>query len=140
MKRNLIGTLSLVVMSVLFNVNGAYAQAAAHANVPFAFSVGSAHLPAGRYSIALKDPNLGVIMLGNTRTGVSVLSVGQPEYSHGKTWKLVFQQVGNQYFLTHIWGAPGSVGMKLQAPKPHTKLEIASKRSPSANNVEIALK
>ena len=39
MKRNLVGTLSLVVMSLLLNVNGAYAQSAVKANVPFPFNV-----------------------------------------------------------------------------------------------------
>ena len=55
MKRNLIGTLSLVVMSLLLNVNGADAQSAAQANVPFAFNVGSSQLPAGSYRIRVED-------------------------------------------------------------------------------------
>jgi hypothetical protein len=140
MKRNLIGTLSLVVMSVLFNVNGGYAQSAAQANVPFAFNVGSSQLPAGRYRITAEDASVGVITIGNSATGARVLSIGQREYAGGRSWKLVFQHIGDRYFLTHIWGAPGSAGMKIQAPKPNTKLEIASKLSPSGKEVEIALK
>jgi hypothetical protein len=138
MKRNLIVTISLVVMSV-FNVSGAYAQSAEQANVPFAFNVGSSQLPAGSYRITVEDANAGPIMIGNSTTGAHVLSLGQREYGGDGSWKLVFQHIGDRYFLTHIWGAPGA-GIKLQAPKPKTKLEIASKLSPFGKEVEIALK
>ena len=37
MKRNLIGTLSLVALSLLLTAAGAAAQSAVQANVPFAF-------------------------------------------------------------------------------------------------------
>jgi len=139
MKRNLIGTLSLVAMSLLLNVNGAYAQSGAQANVPFAFNVGSSQLPAGSYRITLED-GLGLFMIANSTTGARILSLGQREYSGDKSRKLVFQHLGNRYFLTQIWGEQGSAGLKLQAPKPQTKLEIASQPSPSRTEVEIALK
>ena len=139
MKRNLIGTLSLVAMSLLLNVNGAYAQSGAQANVPFAFNVGSSQLPAGSYRITVEDVS-GMAMIGNFKTGVTVLSLGQRESPGDKSWKLVFQHLGNRYFLTQIWGEQGSAGLKLQAPKPQTKLEIASQPSPSRTEVEIALK
>jgi hypothetical protein len=139
MKRSLIGTLSLVGMSLLLNVNGADAQSAAHANVPFAFNVGSSQLPAGRYSITFEDVT-GMVMIRNSTTGVTALSLGQRDYPGDKSWKLVFLHPGNGYFLTEICGARGSAGVKLRAPKPETKLEIASKQSPSGKEVEIALK
>jgi hypothetical protein len=139
MKRSLIGTLSLVGMSLLLNVNGADAQSAAHANVPFAFNVGSSQLPAGRYSITFEDVT-GMVMIRNSTTGVTALSLGQRDYPGDKSWKLVFQHPGNGYFLTEICGARGSAGVKLRAPKTETKLEFASKQSPSGKEVEIALK
>ena len=48
MKRNLIGTLSLVVLSLLFSSTG-YDQILAKADVPFAFTVAKKTLPSGRY-------------------------------------------------------------------------------------------
>ena len=48
MKRNLIGILSLVVMSVLISATGAYAQSYAKADVPFAFQ-GRIGATAGRH-------------------------------------------------------------------------------------------
>ena len=139
MKRNLIGTLSLVGMSLLLNVSGADAQSAAHANVPFAFNVGGAQLPAGSYRITFEDAT-GMVRIRNSTTGVTALSLGQRDYPGDKSWKLVFQHPGNGYFLTQICGAHGSGGVKLRAPKRATKLEIASRQSPSGKEVEIALK
>jgi hypothetical protein len=138
MKRNLIGTLSLVVMSLLLNVNGAYAQSVA-ANVPFAFNVGSSQLPAGSYRIGVEDVTR-MVMIRNFKTGATVLSLGQRESPGDKSGKLVFQHLGNRYFLTQIWGVHGSAGLRFRAPKPETKLEIASEPSPSGKEVEIALK
>jgi hypothetical protein len=139
MKRNLIGTLSLVVMSLLLNVNGANAQSAAKANVPFAFNVGSSQLPAGNYIVKVEGGS-GLIMIRNSTTLATVLSLGQYESPGGKSRKLVFQRLGNRYFLTQIWGEQGSTGLRLIAPKRETKLEIASQPSPSGKEVEIALK
>ena len=137
MKRNLIGTLSLVVVSLLLNINGAYAQSVVQANVPFAFNVGSSQLPAGSYRFT--EDGSWLVMIRNSTTGASVLSLGQRESPGGKRRKLVFQHLGNRYFLTQIWGEQGSAGLKLRAPKPETKFEIASQPSPSRKEVEIAL-
>jgi hypothetical protein len=139
MKRNLIGTLSLVGMSLLLNLNSADAQSAVHANVPFAFNVGSSLLPAGSYRITFEEAT-GMAMILNSTTGATAFSLGQRVYPGDKSWKLVFQHPGNGYFLTQICGGPGSAVVKLRAPKPEKKLEIASRQSPSGKEVEIALK
>ena len=136
MKRNLIGTLSLVGMSLLLNVNGAHAQSGVHANVPFAFNVGGSQLPAGSYRITFQDAT-GMAMILNSTTGVAAFALGQRDDSGDKSSKLVFQHPGNGYFLTQICAAPGRIGVRLQAPKPETKLETASKQSSSGKEVEI---
>ena len=139
MKRNLIGTLSLVAMSLLLNVNGAYAQSTVQANVPFTFNVGSSQLPAGSYRITVEG-RVGMVQIRNSTTSATVLSLGQQERAGGNSRKLVFQRLGNRYFLTQIWGEQGSTGLSLRAPKTKTKLEIASEPSPSRKEMEIALK
>jgi hypothetical protein len=139
MKRNLIGTLPLVVLSLLLNVNGAYAQSGSLANVPFVFNVGKAQLPAGSYKITV-DYLSNTIMIHNRNTSAAVLSQGQPEYPGDKIRKLVFQHLGNQYVLTEIWGAKGSEGMKLRAPKVERTFEVAGGLSSAGKEVEIALK
>ena len=80
MKRNLITILSLVVMSLMLNSTGAYAQyhpqSYAKANVPFTFNVGTAQLPAGCYRITTLY--LG-ITIRNCKTGATVFSPVQQE-------------------------------------------------------------
>src|SRR5579859_8177675 len=107
MKRNLIGTLSLVAVSLLLNIDGAYAQSGVTANVPFAFNVGSSQLPAGSYRITVQDGS-SFVMIGNSTTGATVLSLGQRQSPGGNRPKLVFQHLGNRYFLTQIWGKQDS--------------------------------
>jgi hypothetical protein len=139
MKRNLIGTLSIVVMSLLLNTNGACAQSVATANVPFAFNVGSSQLPPGSYIISVEYFN-GLVTVRNSTTSATAISLGQHESPAGKSRELVFQRIGNRYFLTQIWGEQGSTGLMFRAPKPETKLEVASQPSSTRKEVEIALK
>lgn len=139
MKRNLIGSLSLVVMSLLLNINGAYAQSVTRANVPFAFNVGSSQLPPGSYIITVERLS-SVVSIRNSTTRAAVLALSQQESPSDKSRKLVFQRLGNRYFLTQLWGEHGSRGLMFRTPKPETKLEIASEALPSQKKVEIALK
>jgi len=139
MKRNLIGTLSLVVLSLLLNVTGAHAQSGMQANVPFDFTVGTAQLPAGSYKITVAYQN-NAIMIRNAKTSATVLSLFQRKYPGERSRKLVFQHLGNKYFLAEIWGAKGSSGMTLRAPKLEKELQVASGPSNVDQLVEIALK
>jgi hypothetical protein len=139
MKRNLFTTLSLGALSALLTATSVYAQPGVVATVPFAFNVGTTHMPAGTYRIAVK-PLDSSITIQNCNTTATILSHGQQEYPGKKSQKLVFRQVNHQYFLTEIWGEQGSGGMTLKAPKPDTSLEVASQPSPSGNQLTIALK
>lgn len=139
MKRNLFATLSLGALSALLTATSAFAQPGVMATVPFAFNVGTTQMPAGTYRIAVK-PLDSSITIQNCNTTATILSHGQLEYPGKKSEKLVFRQVNHQYFLTEIWGEQGSDGMTVKAPKPDTRLEVASQPSPSGNQVTIALK
>jgi hypothetical protein len=137
MKRNLFATLSLGALSALLTATSAYAQRGVEANVPFAFNVGSTHMPAGTYRITVNSLN-DSIRIQNCDNNATILSYAQPEYPGVKSQKLVFRYVRNQYFLAEIWGEKGSEGMMLHTPKPHPKLEEASQ--PTASDVLVALK
>jgi hypothetical protein len=139
MKRNLIGTLSLVVLSLLIAATGASAQSFAKANVPFAFKVGQAQLPAGCYRITAGYAH-STIMVRNCETGKAVMSLrARTEYARATTPKLVFHHLGNRYFLTEIWGAGGSTGMILPASKLERELRVASGPSNASGEVVLAL-
>jgi hypothetical protein len=136
MKRNLIGTLSLVALSLLLTATGAHAQSGAEAYVPFAFNVGTVHMPAGTYEIRRPEIDLNYVTVCNLKTGTTALSLFQAQSASHVSHKLIFRHVGNRYFLAEIWG--GASGMTIQATKLQRKLQAA--RGPSSKNVEIALK
>jgi hypothetical protein len=139
MKRNLFATLSLGALSALLTATSAYAQPGVEANVPFAFNVGTTQLPAGTYRITVDSPSAR-ITIQNCKNSATIFSHVQREYPGEKSQKLVFRHVADHYFLAEIWGEKGSEGMKLHAPKPDTRLEVASQPSHSGNEVMIALK
>ena len=138
MKRNLIGTLSLVVLSLLLNATGAYAQAVAKADVPFAFTVAKNQMPAGRYTIMTDGQ--AAITIQNRDTGASVLSLIRTESPSNASPKLVFHKLRNQYFLAQVWGPEGRAGLIVPTSTLEKELRIASGPSTTVGEVVIALK
>jgi hypothetical protein len=139
MKRNVIGILSLVVMSLMLNA-AAQTQSAAKANVPFAFKVGSAQLPAGTYAVSTVGAS--AIEIRNCQTSRGALSLARREYQSDSGAKLVFHHVADQYFLAEIWTGAGTDGMVIAPSKLERSLEkelrLATGQSKS-ENVLIAL-
>jgi hypothetical protein len=139
MKRNFIGVLSLVVMSLMLNA-AAQAQSAAKANVPFAFSVGTSQLPAGTYVISIAG--MSAIEIRNGQTSASVLSLVRHEYQSKSDAKLVFHHVAGQYFLAEIWRGAGTTGMVIAPSKQEKSLEKELRLAtgqPKSEDVLIAL-
>ena len=141
MKRNLIGILSLVVLSMLVNATGAYAQSAVRANVPFAFKVGPKQLPAGAYEI--NTANEGSVTIRNRESKTAAMTTVRREYPRQSGAMLVFHHLGNQYFLTAIWRGPDSSGMAVAPSKQEKDLEkelrLASGGSKVGEEIIIAL-
>jgi len=123
MKRNLIGILSLVAMSLLLNATGAYAQSYAKANVPFDFKVGSAQLPAGSYEIKVANAGTSAITVRNGETSASAISMAGREQPRSTEAKMVFHRVGNQYFLAEIWRNSSTEGLIVPTSKQEKDLE-----------------
>jgi hypothetical protein len=136
MKRNLIGVLSLVVLSLLLNATGAYGQSEVRANVPFAFKVGKAQLPSGSYRITSNTEDKTITI--STRNA-GAMSLVQSERPGNGNPRLVFNHVGGQYFLREIWGAAGDSGMTLPTSNLEKELQIAAGRS-NGEKIVVALK
>jgi hypothetical protein len=141
MKRNLITILSLVVMSLMFNATGAYAQSYVKADVPFAFNVGMAQLPAGTYQIRVVGQN--EIMIQNGGSKAAALSSARRDPPRNTKSKLVFHRIGNQYFLAEVW--KGSDGGLIVPTSKHEKdlmkeLRLAKDSSGVHEEVIAALK
>jgi hypothetical protein len=135
MKRNLIGTLSLVVLSLMVAATGAYAQSELKATVPFAFKVGQSRLPGGTYEIRSNLDN-NTITIRNSTSGA--VSLARPEGYGDASPRLVFNHVGGQYFLSQIWGDAGN-GMTLPSSKLEKELQMATVGS-NGEKVIVALK
>jgi hypothetical protein len=123
MKRNLIGILSLVVLAVMISSTGAFAQTSAKADVPFAFLVGTAQLPAGTYEIRTVGAGNSSIMIQNHETNAAAMSNAGREQPRNASAKLVFHRVGNTYFLAEVWRSSSAEGMILPASTQEKELE-----------------
>ncbi len=123
MKRNLIGILSLVAISLMFTATGAFAQAYAKANVPFDFKVGSAQLPAGTYEVKVDSASAAAIEILSDAGKTGAMSTARREYPRNTTAKLVFHKVGSEYFLAEIWRSSETEGMILPTSKQEKELE-----------------
>jgi hypothetical protein len=142
MKRNLIAILSLAVMSLMFTVTGAYAQSYVKANVPFAFNVGAAQLPAGTYEIRALGQSPNVIMIRNPETSASALSIARSEGPRNAESKLVFDRIGSQYFLTEVWKDSGGMIVPTSKHEEELKKELQLTKNPSGDyeTIVVALK
>ena len=143
MKRNLITILSLVVMSLMLNATGAYAQSYAKADVPFAFNVGTAQLPAGTYEVRVLANSPYQMIIQNGATRASAVSIARREGPRNAESKLGFDRIGSQYFLTEVWR--GSDGGLIAPTSKHEEqlkkeLQLAKGSSSGHEKVVIALK
>jgi hypothetical protein len=141
MKRNLITILSVVVMSLLLNATGVYAQSYAKAKVPFAFNVGAKQLPAGTYEIRVVSQSPNEIMIRNTETTAAALSIARTESPRNTESKLVFDRIGTQYFLTEVWKGSGAGGMIVPTSKHEQELkkELQLAKGSAGGNEEVVV-
>jgi hypothetical protein len=138
MKRNSLTILSLVVLSLMFNITSVYAQSYAKAKVPFAFNVGTKQLPAGTYEIKLVG-GADVIMIENNETRAAALSIARREGRGDTESKLVFDHVGDRYFLTEVWNSSDAGGMIVPTSRQEKALlkELQLAKGPSGDHVVI---
>ena len=141
MKRNLIGILSLVLMPLMFNATNAYSQSVAKANVPFAFNVGQKQLPAGTYEVKVEGAASATIMIRNIETGQSALSIAEYEAPRSSEGKLVFNHVGNNYFLSQVWRESGSQGASIPTSRRERELtkELLLAKASKGGHEEVIL-
>jgi len=95
--------LGLFFMLAIASVN-AQTPSRIEVNIPFDFSVEKATLKAGSYSIKRTSATALSIRSADGKTTVLVnapLTIGSRDSKAGE--RLVFNQYGNQYFLSQIW-------------------------------------
>jgi hypothetical protein len=141
MKRSIFGVLMTLIVAFTVAVPVVHAQTIMHANVPFAFSVGQTQLPAGAYSVREIGDRATLIQSQDGRDHVlGVYANAGP--SKANETKLVFDKVGDRYFLTQIWTSARDNGMEI--PESDLEKELRASNSGTgggeAQTVIVALR
>ena len=137
MKRNMFGALMTLIVACTIAIPVVHAQTSMHANVPFAFAVGDRQLPAGAYEVR----DMGRATLIATRDGDGKV-LGIYQYagpSNGET-KLVFDKVGDRYFLRQIWSSVHGQGLQLPESKLEKEIQASNRENGGAETVIVAMR
>jgi hypothetical protein len=133
--------IAFFALAALVTAGSAVAQGhAVQATVPFDFTVASAHVPAGTYTISSanqRDSNL--IMLRNETGKVTIMAAAYANGKQSQTGKLVFDKLGDQYFLREILCASADMNLALPASKTEKKIASQQAMLPHDSQVFIAL-
>ena len=108
------------------------------ANIPYTFNVGNTRLPAGKYKVKVasdKDLNLMEIRSDDGRTSVFFETVTAVSNEiPGKT-ALVFDKIGDEYFLSQVWLGGHRSGNQLFESKIQQNAKAGDKSSAEERSV-----
>jgi hypothetical protein len=129
-----------LLLALVWAVPLAYAQTPSRlkAHIPFNFLVGSRPLPAGDYFVKPMTQEAILVQSVDNRSSAVVLTTAVQAKTTPEVGKLVFNQYGDQYFLSQIWTSEASTGRELF--KSRMEREIASKISNPEKKTLIAEK
>ncbi len=135
MKKKLYSTFAMLSLALLMTVVSVQAQSSGklEVNIPFEFQVGSQTLPAGEYSVKRLTPNSVLVRsqdgqhnaIAQTPRAITAKGNGKATQE-----KLVFNQYGDQYFLSQVWMVRGSDGRELYKSDAENQ---AAREQPIAN-------
>ena len=125
MKRTMFGALMTLVVAFTVAVPVVHAQTIMTATVPFAFSVGQQQLPAGAY--AVREVGDRATLIENKDGQGRVMGIyNYAGPSKADETKLVFDKVGDHYFLTQIWSSASGQGLQIPESKLEKELQAAN--------------
>jgi hypothetical protein len=118
MKKKLYSTFAMLSIALLMAVVSVQAQSSGklEVNIPFEFQIGSQMLPAGEYSVKRLTQNSVLVRSADGKQS-AIAQTPRAVTANGNEKalqeKLVFNQYGNQYFLSQVWMVRGSDGREL---------------------------
>ena len=120
----------LLALTVLLLATAAQAQTTnVNASIPFAFVVGDHAYPAGEYTVKSMSQGSAAIRIDNadeSEKGITLSTAcSKGQAADGTT--LVFQRMGDSYFLYQIWTEGSSSGREF--PKSKTQVQLAKNYS-----------
>ena len=143
MKRSTFGALMTLIVAFVISVPAVHAQTSnmLSADVPFAFSIDGKPMPSGQYMVREVGARATIIETkdGNARV------LGLYSYAGENTkqaCKLVFDKVGDEYFLREIWTSKTSQGLSVPQSKREKEVLSASRQlsGGGAETVIVALR
>ena len=99
--------------AAMLGTTGLYAQSGVAANVPFNFTVESARMPAGEYTLTAVNKTSGIIQMLNIETRESILVLAPSlvsTYKGNGEGKVIFHRYGDRYFFSEVWTPDGLRG------------------------------
>ena len=136
MKRNVIGALMTLIVAFGIAVPVIQAQQTImSANVPFAFNIGDKSLPAGTYAVREMDRATLIQSKDAKDSVLGIYNYAGP--SKAEETKLVFNKVGDHYFLAQIWTS--ARGQGLAVPESKLEKEMRASNSGPQSGVETMI-
>jgi len=113
------------------------------ASVPFNFTVNGRTMPAGNYTIGNENSSPRILTIADREKGVALMTITVPDTDATGDNKLVFHHYGNQYFLSEIRTANGSMSCHLTTSQQEKRARAQAQEEASVpvnSDVLIALK
>jgi len=107
-------------------------------NVPFAFNVGNATMPAGEYNVSIINPTAsGSVLKISSLDGRSTAMTRTTDINSWSTdsAKLTFRHYGARYFLAEVWMESESTGLAAPKSKSEKTLQRQLGRAPTNYDV-----
>lgn len=126
----------LLAAALLF-ASTAQAQALhVKADIPFDFVVGNTVYSAGTYSIAPATQSSNALLLDGRDTRAIVMPVQCSSALPSETTKLVFDRMGDTYFLRQVWVVGRTDGREF--PRSKGEVQMAKNHTPSESVTVVA--
>jgi hypothetical protein len=127
---------TLLILCIVAGIGGITATAqidsdmTVEVNIPHAFVVRDTTLPAGKYAIkVLDESNLNVLEIRSANRRTAVLFETQDVHAERtpRQTEVVFDRVGDQYFLSQVWVSGSDNGAQVEKTKMEQRLEADGK-------------
>ena len=106
------------------------------ANIPFDFVVGNTVYSAGTYTIGPATQSSNALLLDGADTRAIVMPYQCSLALPSETTKLVFERMGDTYFLRQVWVEGRTDGREF--PKSKSELQMAKNHTPSESVTLVA--
>ncbi len=131
MKRTILGAFAVLSLSLgLVTAAAAAQETQFRVNIPFDFTVGDTHLPAGVYMASPYAASGAIILIRSLDGKSTVLANTVGVNAKGEvTPKMVFRRYGNRYFLSQLW-MEGDTARQLRKSRLETDIAIRDAAAP----------